>query len=249
VQAVGLQRAALAHLHPALAPLAAGHLVARLLTHPLAALAEVLLDRARRPPERLRTVLAVCVLVLGALLGAGPGGLLERLEDRLGVPGPPGEQRQDGLAEFDDVLAEPDALDHVRVRLLDALVGTEPTDLDAVDDGVEGCPLLGRLDVLEAHPRPLSARHLLASGHLLAAAHLLATGHLLAAARLKITTDLPALSARLLASAARQLAPTRPPAATRLPDPLCRLVFLLVHVVCHGWFQAPRPRSIAPGGK
>jgi len=51
-------------------------------------------------------------------------------------------QREDGLADFYHVFAQLDTLHHVRVRALDALVGTPATHLDGLCDRVEALSVL-----------------------------------------------------------------------------------------------------------
>jgi hypothetical protein len=131
--------------------------------------------------EHLRTLLAVSVPVLTALLGARLGGLRERLEGGGRELRLPGRQREGRLPEFDDVFATADAADHHRVGLLDALLGAPPADLHGPRDGLDGLPLLRRLDVLEGHVRStarLLATHRL-TAHLLTATHRLTAAHLL----------------------------------------------------------------------
>jgi len=83
------------------------------------------------------TLLTVGVLVLATLLCAGLCGSLERLDQLRREPRGARAQREDGFADLDDVLTQFDAFNHVRVRLLDALVGTPATQFDGLCDRVE----------------------------------------------------------------------------------------------------------------
>lgn len=103
------------------------------------------------------TLLTVRVRVLSTLLCAGLGGAFERLYEVGGEARGARPERQNGLADLDDVLTQLDTLDHVRVRLLDALVGTPATHLDGLGDRVETLSVLlwELAGVLLLHPAGL----------------------------------------------------------------------------------------------
>ena len=96
--------------------------------------AHPLLDLLHRLPENLRALLTVTAVVLPALLRTGLGSLLEGLKDRSGEPRVLREQSDGRLADLRHVLTELDALDHLRVALLDALVRTPATHVDGACD-------------------------------------------------------------------------------------------------------------------
>ena len=120
-----------------------------------------MLRRVRRSGEDARALLAVRGAMVATLLGAGLDRRLERLGDRLTVPGVSGDERERRLAEFGDVLTQADTLDHVGVGFLDALVGTPGAHLDGPGDLGEGVALLGRGPTRELLTAPLLAAELL----------------------------------------------------------------------------------------
>jgi len=100
------------------------------------------------------TLLTVRVGVLSTLLSAGLGGPLEGLDELRGKARGAWPERENGLAYLDYVFTELDALYHLRVRFLDAFVGTPATHLDRLCDRAEALAvLLWELSgVLALHP-------------------------------------------------------------------------------------------------
>lgn len=125
----------------------AAHPLSRLPTLLLERL-DVLLNRLGCLREHFCTLLTVSVMMLPTLLGTGMEHLLKELEELLGVPRVPWNQREGCLAEFRNILAESDALRHVRISKLNALISTPLTRLNRPCDFVDHRPLLGRLHIL-----------------------------------------------------------------------------------------------------